>query len=96
MKEDETVGALKRQVRESTTPQRFSSYIAMVIDIIEIEPSSYEEAFTQSVWREVVAEEYASIMKNDVWEVVPEPEGKSVVTSRWLCKIKYDADGSIE
>eukprot|EP00253_Pinus_taeda_P014846 PITA_14846 len=31
-------------------------------------------------------EEYSSIMKNDVWEVVPRPEGKSVVTSRWLYK----------
>ena len=41
-------------------------------------------------------EEYSSITKNDVWEVVPRPEGKSVVTSRWLYKIKHVADGSIE
>lgn len=41
-------------------------------------------------------EKYASIMKNDVWEVIPRPEGKSIVTSRWLYKIKYAADGSIE
>ena len=41
-------------------------------------------------------EEYSSIMKNDVWEVVPRPEGKFVVTSRWLYKVKHDADGSIE
>jgi len=41
-------------------------------------------------------EEYSSIMKNDVWEVVPRPEGKSVVTSRWLYKVKHAADGSIE
>jgi hypothetical protein len=41
-------------------------------------------------------EEYDSIMWNNVWEVVPRPEGKSVVTSRWLYKIKYVADGSIE
>jgi hypothetical protein len=41
-------------------------------------------------------EEYNSIMKNDVWEVVPRPEGKSVVTSRWLYKLKHVVDGSIE
>jgi hypothetical protein len=41
-------------------------------------------------------EEYDSIMRNDVWEVVPRPEGKSVVTSRWLYKTKYAIDGSIE
>ena len=27
---------------------------------------------------------------------MPRPEGKSVVTSRWLYKIKYVANGSIE
>jgi hypothetical protein len=27
-------------------------------------------------------EEYQSIMKNDVWEIVPGLEGKSVVTSK--------------
>jgi len=41
-------------------------------------------------------EEYSSIMKNDVWEVVPRPKGKSVVTSRWLYKIKHVANGNIE
>jgi hypothetical protein len=41
-------------------------------------------------------EEYDSIMCNDVWEVVPRHEGKSLVTSRWLYKIKYSANGSIE
>ena len=41
-------------------------------------------------------EDYNSIMKNDVWEVVHRPEGKSMVTSRWLYKLKHVADGSIE
>ena len=35
-------------------------------------------------------------MKNNVWEVVPTPIGKSVVTSRWLYKIKHAVDGSVE
>ena len=43
-----------------------------------------------------MVEEYSSIMKNDVWEIVLRPEGKSVVISRWLYKIKYVADGNIE
>lgn len=43
-----------------------------------------------------MVEEYISIMRNDVWDIVPRPEGKSLVTSRWIYKIKYAADGSIE
>jgi len=41
-------------------------------------------------------DEYQSIMKNDVWDIVLRPEGKSVVTSKWIYKIKHTADGSIE
>ena len=40
--------------------------------------------------------EYQVIMKNDVWDVVPRPEGKSIVTSKWIYKIKHAADGNIE
>jgi hypothetical protein len=43
-----------------------------------------------------MTEEYQSIMKNDVWDIVLRPEGKSVVTSKWIYKIKHAADGSVE
>ena len=35
-------------------------------------------------------------MNNDVWDVVPRPEGKSILTSKWIYKIKHVADNSIE
>ena len=41
-------------------------------------------------------EEYASIMKNDVWDIVSRLEGKSMVSLRWIFKIKHVADGSVE
>jgi hypothetical protein len=41
-------------------------------------------------------EEYQSIMKNDVWDIVLRLEGKFVVTSKWIYKIKHTDDESIE
>ena len=41
-------------------------------------------------------EEYDSIVKNSVWEVVPRPVGKSMVGSRWIYRVKQAADGSVE
>jgi hypothetical protein len=64
--------------------------------IIDSEPSCYEEASSQPVWRDAMMEEYHSIMKNDVWDIVSRPERKSVVTSKWIYKIKHTANGSIE
>jgi hypothetical protein len=41
-------------------------------------------------------EEYQSILKNDVWDIVLRTKGKSVLTSKWIYKIKHVADGSVE
>lgn len=41
-------------------------------------------------------EEYQSIMKNDVWKIVPKLKGKSVVTSKWIYKIKHAANDIID
>ena len=43
-----------------------------------------------------MVEEYDSIMKKQVWEVVPRPEGKKVVRSRWIYKVKHVIGGSVE
>eukprot|EP00253_Pinus_taeda_P015555 PITA_15555 len=91
-----SVAEPKRLVRESRPPERFCSYMAMASSIFDSEPSSFEEAASQQVWREAMQEEYSSIMKNDVWEVVPRSEGKYVVSSRWLYKVKHATYGSIE
>ena len=43
-----------------------------------------------------MTEEYQYLMKKDVWDIVPRPEGKSVVTSKWIYEIKHAVDGSVE
>ena len=43
-----------------------------------------------------MVEEYDYIMRNQVWEVVPRPEAKKVVGSRWIYKVKHAAHGSVE
>jgi hypothetical protein len=61
-----------------------------------IKPSCYEDATSHPIWRDAMMEEYQSIMKNDVWDIVSRPEGKYVVTSKCIYKIKHTADGSIK
>ena len=82
--------------RESKKQQIFSSYVSAMSHIIDIEPSYHGEAAGQQVWQDAMSKEYQSIMKNDVWDIVPRPEGNSIVTSKWIYKIKNAADGSVE
>eukprot|EP00253_Pinus_taeda_P011285 PITA_11285 len=48
------------------------------------------------IWVDATIEEYESIIRNNVWEVVPIPTNKSVVSSIWLYKVKKATDGSVE
>eukprot|EP00253_Pinus_taeda_P018303 PITA_18303 len=41
-------------------------------------------------------DEYASIMKNQTWELVELPENKVPIGSKWLYKTKFKADGTID
>jgi hypothetical protein len=70
--------------------------MALMCDLLEKEPTCFEEAIQKKEWADAMTKEYQSIIKNDVWEIVPRPKSKDVVSSKWLYKIKHVVDGSIE
>ncbi|CAI7794057.1 unnamed protein product [Closterium sp. NIES-54] len=47
-------------------------------------------------WKKAMESELKSIEENGTWELVELPEGRNAITSKWLFKIKSDADGKIE
>jgi hypothetical protein len=59
-------------------------------------PFCHGETIGQWVWKDAMTEEYRSILKNDLWDIVSRLEEKSIVTSKWICKIKHSADGSVK
>jgi hypothetical protein len=83
-------------LRQRKKPKRFSSYVALMTILVNAETSTFEEANKHKEWKEAMMEEYQSIMKNDVWKVVPRPKEKCIVTSKWVYKIKHAVDGSID
>ena len=64
-------------------------------DIVDQEPTSYEEYVHKKEWVEAMMEEYQSIMKNDVWDIVPKPEKKCDMFEMDI-QDKHVAYGSIE
>jgi hypothetical protein len=77
-------------------PKPFSSYMALMCDLLEKEPTCFEESIQKKEWTYAMTKEYQSIIKNDVWEIVRILKSKDVVSSRWIFKIKHVVDGSIE
>eukprot|EP00253_Pinus_taeda_P010452 PITA_10452 len=91
----ENVGAPTSQHRKWRSPDQHTSYIALMSESVEVDPSSFEEVVQQPMWVDSMVE-YDSIIRNNFWEVVPRPTDKSVVSSKWLYKVKQAIDGSVE
>jgi hypothetical protein len=96
LKEEKKHSAPKGTFRESKKPDKYSGLIAQLNTVIDSEPSAFADAFKHQIWKDAMNKEYDSILKNDVGTVVPRPHGKSIVTSKWLYKIKHAANGSVE
>ncbi|CAI7892689.1 unnamed protein product, partial [Closterium sp. NIES-54] len=63
------------------------------------EPATLKEALESSDAedsRKAMESELKSIEENGTWELVELPEGRKAITSKWLFKIKSDADGKIK
>jgi hypothetical protein len=60
--------------RKSKRPKRFSSYAAYMTKLLDEEPATFEEVVQKGQWKESMMEEHRSIMKNEVWEIIPRPK----------------------
>jgi hypothetical protein len=96
IQDGEKYGVPKGTTRQMKRTKPFSSYMALMCDLLEKEPTCFEEAIQKKEWAYAMTKEYQSIIKNDVWEIVPRPKSRDVVSSKWLFKIKHVVDGSIE
>ena len=60
------------------------------------EPKSVSEAQTNQKWLDAMENEIGSLHDNNVWELVELPGDQKAVGSKWVFKVKTNADGSIE
>jgi hypothetical protein len=54
------------------------------------EPRSFTEAERHAAWRVVLQSEMEAVEKNHTWELADLPRGHSVITLKWVFKLKRD------
>jgi len=59
------------------------------------EPKNFEEASQEDNWIRAMNEELDQIEKNNTWELVPRPENKNVIGSKWVFKNKMNDKGQV-
>jgi hypothetical protein len=40
--------------------------------------------------------EYDALMKNKTWHLVPPKKGSNIIDCKWVFKIKYNVDGTLD
>ena len=74
----------------------------MVMDAMQDEegdPKTLREAKARADWprwNEAMDREIATLDRAQTWITVPRPEGKNIVGSKWVFRIKRKADGTVE
>jgi hypothetical protein len=59
-------------------------------------PTSVRAALTDLSWRHAMEDEYAALITNNTWDLVPRPVGSNVITSKWIFKHNFNFDGTLE
>jgi hypothetical protein len=59
-------------------------------------PSSIHAAHVDPNWHHAMEEEFAALIANNTWDLVPHPVGSNVITGKWIFKHKFNFDGSLE
>ncbi|CAB4034655.1 Hypothetical predicted protein [Paramuricea clavata] len=97
--EDEV--ALPRESRNRRPPERYGLPYTFNITKEENiqEPKSYNDAIRSphaENWRKAMQAEYESLMDNNTWTLVDEPEDQQVLPGKWVYKVKYRANGQVD
>ena len=61
----------------------------------QIEPKKFEEATKDKNWVNAMNEELDQIEKNNMWELIPRPTGKSGIGTKWIFKNKMNEQGQV-
>eukprot|EP00261_Vitis_vinifera_P030615 XP_019071858.1 PREDICTED: uncharacterized protein LOC100853407 [Vitis vinifera] len=73
------------------------SFRAFSISISTItEPTTYAEAVVVPEWQHAMRAELQALESNNTWSLCTLPPGKTAIGCKWLYRVKYHADGSIE
>nr|GEW66882.1 hypothetical protein [Tanacetum cinerariifolium] len=90
----------ERNMAESSSDNE-NNVINKITNLLNIEdtPKTYKEAIASknsAFWKEAINDEIDSLVSNNTWELSDLPQGSKAIGCRWVFRIKYHTDGSIQ
>jgi hypothetical protein len=92
----------RRSVRDKGKPERYSPpdfHSNFALSITDDDPKIVREVVNSKdskLWKKAMIEEMDALDKNEAWDIVELPAGRKYVSSKWLFKNKFNAQGKVE
>ena len=77
------------------TRRQLENIISYLCFTSTLEPKNVDGAFTDDNWINAMQEELNQFTRSEVWDLVPRPNDKNVVGTKWIYKNKLDENGTI-
>ena len=88
----------RRSERDRRPPAYYGDW-ATVTNHDQKEPRTVKEAMSsprKAKWVKAMEKEMQSLKTDEVWDLVELPENRKAVGSKWVFRVKTDADGTVE
>lgn len=97
-----TKSDVRRSDRTRAVPNRLGHDATHSVDVQNDalpDPETVDEALSTAEaegWKKAMDDEYKSLVENDTWKLVDLPQGRKVISTKWIYKRKLDISGKIE
>ncbi|KAD4584712.1 hypothetical protein E3N88_22313 [Mikania micrantha] len=78
-----------------STRSQLSNFCLHALFVSQQEPKNYHTALKNNGWVEAMQLELLQFKKQQVWELVPLPQGKCAIGTKWVFRNKTDENGQI-
>ncbi|KAK3034295.1 hypothetical protein RJ639_034099 [Escallonia herrerae] len=85
------------QIPLDQAPGSAETHTAFLAAISSVdEPKYFSQAVKHAHWRDAMAKEISALEANNTWTLMPLPSGKRAIDSKWIYKVKFHPDGTVE
>ncbi|KAK3042700.1 hypothetical protein RJ639_000758 [Escallonia herrerae] len=89
-----TVYPLSHNISYSKFSRTHTAFLAAISSVDE--PKYFSQAVKHAHWKDAMAKEISALEANNTWTLMPLPSGKRAIDSKWVYKVKFHPDGTVE